>query len=190
MGWRGTFRSLAAAARRAERLQHRKHRELLSRQQNVAKLAAAQRAQLEVAFHENMIDLITSVHRDCGEVWDWNSVKSVPAPLPPARSTQLETIQRQREQQHQPDFLDKIFGRADSKTAASERAMAQAKAADQNRYDTALKDYEGKLEEWKTLQRIAAGVVANEMSAFKEAFEELNPFGEIKELGRKVQCTS
>jgi hypothetical protein len=25
------------------------------------------------------------------------------------------------------------------------------------------------------------------LAAFKEAFEELNPFGKIKELGRKVQ---
>jgi hypothetical protein len=77
-----------------------------------------------------------------------------------------------------------MLGRADAKTSASERAIAQTMAADQDKYDKALKEYEGQLEEWKALQRIAAGVVASELAAFKEAFEELNPFREIKELGQ------
>jgi hypothetical protein len=150
-------------------------------------LAAAQRADLEVASYENLIDLITTVHRDCSDVWDWNGVKSIPAPSSPTYSNRLETTQRERERLHQPGFFDKMLGRADAKTSASERAIAQTMAADQDKYDKALKEYEGQLEEWKALQRIAAGVVASELAAFKEAFEELNPFGEIKELGRKVQ---
>jgi hypothetical protein len=72
---------------------------------------------------------------------------------------------------------------------ASERAIDQAKAADQARYGAALKEYEAKLEEWTTLQRIASGVLNGEVAAFKEALEELNPFGEIKELGRSVQMS-
>jgi hypothetical protein len=180
---------LAATSRRIEREQHRKHRALVERQKHAAKLAGAQRAELEVAAYENSIDLITSVHRDCSDVWDWNSVRSIPAPLPPVYSDHLETTQRQREQLHQAGFLDKVFGRADAKATAAERAISQAKAADQNRYDAALKEYAGKLVEWQTLQRIAAGIVASEIIAFREALDELNPFGEIKEVGRQVRFT-
>jgi hypothetical protein len=189
MTLRGTFRTLAATSRRIEREQHRKHRALVERQKHALKLAAAQRAELEVAAYENAIDLITSVHRDCSDVWDWNGVKSIPAPVPPKYSDHLETTQRQREQLHQPGILDKMFGRADAKATAAERAISQAKAADQNRYDAALKEYEGKLEEWRTLQRIAAGIVANEFLAFREALDELNPIGEIKEVGRQVRLS-
>jgi hypothetical protein len=44
MSLRGTLRSLAAASRRIEREHHRKHRELLKRQEHSAKLAAAQKS--------------------------------------------------------------------------------------------------------------------------------------------------
>lgn len=149
MSWRGIFRDLAAAARRGAREQHRKHqellkrqqhaeKELLKRQQHVAKLGAAQRAAHEAAvaaqraaheveLHENFIDRITSIHRDCGDVWNWSSVKNAPP--------------------QKPEYS----------------------------------------EEWKTLQRIAAGVLAGQVSAFKEALDELKPFDDIKEIGRNVQ---
>jgi len=39
------------------------------------------------------------------------------------------------------------------------------------------------------LEQIAAGVVAGEVSAFKNALEELRPFAEVKELGRGVQMS-
>jgi len=39
------------------------------------------------------------------------------------------------------------------------------------------------------LEQIAAGVIAGDVSAFKKALEELNPFAEIKELGRTVQMS-
>jgi hypothetical protein len=193
MSWRGTFRHLAAAVRRREREQHRKHLELQKRQQQVAKLGAAHRAAHEVELYENFIDLITSVHRDCGEVWDWSSVKNAPPPLRPEYSNQLETIQRQREAQHQykSGFWDRVSGRDEEKLRASEQASEQAsqhaKAADQARYDAAMKEYETKLEEWKTLQRIAAGVLTAQVWAFKEALDELKPFHDIKEIGRDVQ---
>jgi hypothetical protein len=37
------------------------------------------------------------------------------------------------------------------------------------------------------LEQIAVGVVAGDVSAFKKALEEINPFSEIKELGQAVQ---
>lgn len=95
--------------------------------------------------------------------------------------------QRQREAQHQPGFWDRVGGRVEQKVKASEQAIEQARAADQARYEAAIKEYEDKLEEWKTLQRIASGVLAGQVPAFKEALDELTPFGEIKEIGRNVQ---
>jgi hypothetical protein len=187
MSWRGTLRTLAAAARQHEREQHRRHRLLQQRQQQLARLNAAQRAAHEVEVYENSIELITSVHRDCGEVWNWDAIKKALPPAKPEYSSQIETTQRQREAQRQPGFWDRVTGRLEEKVRASEQAIHQAKAADQARHDAATQEYEGKLEEWKTLQRIAAGVLAGDVKAFKEALDELKPFDEIKEIGRNVQ---
>lgn len=187
MGWRGTFRTLAAVARRMERGQHRKRRQLQQRQQHLAKLGAAQRAAHEVEVYENFIDLITSVHRDCGEVWDWRRVTNVPPPAKPEYSSQLETTQRQREAQRRPGFWDRVTGQSEARAKASEQAIQQAKAADQARNQATTREYETKLEEWQELQRMARGVLAGQATAFKEVLEEVKPFEEIKEIGRNVQ---
>jgi hypothetical protein len=189
MGWRGTFRAFAAASRRHEREQQRKQRELQKRQQGLANLGAAHRAAHEVEVYENYLDLITSIHRDCGEVLDWGGVKNAGPPLKPEYRSQLETTQRTREAQNRPGLWDKITGRVDEKLSASELSIQHARAADQIRYDAAMKEYESKLEEWNVLQRIASGVLNGDVPAFKEALDELKPFGEIKELGRNVQMS-
>jgi hypothetical protein len=189
MGWRGTLRSLAATSRRIEREQQRKRRDLLKQQVQIERLGALQQAALEVSTYDNYLDLITSVHRDCGDTWNWRAVENAQPPVRPEYANQLEVTQRSREQQNQPGFFDRLLGRADAKRSASERAIEQAKAADQSRYASALQEYESKLEDWRTLKRIAAGVLAGDVPAFKEALLELNPFKEIKELARTVELS-
>src|SRR5580704_18697447 len=119
MGWRGTIRSLAAASRRIEREQQRRHRDLLKRHQQLEKLQSHQRSALEVEIYENQIDLLTSVHKDCGETWNWQRVKDTPPPSMPEYSNQLELAQRRREAEHPPGFIDRMLGRTEAKRAAS-----------------------------------------------------------------------
>jgi hypothetical protein len=145
MGWRGTLRSLVAASRQIQREKHRKHQELLKRQQQSIKLQAAQRsaslketlrhqqqsaklaieqhAATEVEAYKRYVHSITSLHRSCSEPCDWTAVKNT------AATTDTE------------------------------------------------------------LEQIAAGVIAGEVPAFKKALEELNPFEEMKEIGRTVQMS-
>jgi hypothetical protein len=187
MGWRGTLRSFAAASRRIERDQQRRRRELLKQQQLAEKSQSHQRATVEFAMYENQIDLLTSVHKDCGETWDWQRVKDSPPPEPPEYSNHLEVIQRQQEMQHQAGFIDRLFGRVEAKRAASQKAIEGAITADQSRHTAAVAEYQTKLADWQALQRIAQGVLSGDAAAFKAALEELNPFQEIHEIGRSVQ---
>jgi hypothetical protein len=187
MGWRGTLRSIAATSRRIEREQQRRHRELLKNHKQTEKLESQERAALEVAMYENHIALLTSVHKDCGETWNWQQVKNSLPPPKPEYSNQLELAERQREAQHQPGFIDRLLGRTEPKRAASERAIEEAIAADKSRHSAAIAEFQTKLTDWESLQRIAKGVLSGEVSAFKEALEELNPLHEIRELGRSVQ---
>jgi hypothetical protein len=99
----------------------------------------------------------------------------------------LELAQRRREAEHLPGFIDRMLGRTEAKRAASERAIEEAIVADKSRHSAAIAEYQTKLADWESLQRIAKGVVSSEVTAFKEALEELNPLHEIRELGRSVQ---
>jgi hypothetical protein len=186
MGWRGTVRTIAAASRRIERDQQRRHRELLKHQQQLAKLQANQRAALEVEIHENHLDLLTSVHKECSEVWDWQQIENSPQPTIPECSNRLELAQRQRNAQHPPGFIDRLLGRPETKRAAAEKAIEEAIAADKRDYSSAIAEYETMLADWKALQTIARGVLSDDVTAFREALEEIKPFNDIRELGRSV----
>jgi hypothetical protein len=187
MGWRGTLRSVAAASRRIEREQQHRRRELLKQHQQLEKLLAHQQAALEVATYENHIDLLTSVHKDCGEGWDWQQIKNSPPPTKPEYSSELELTRRKREAQHQPGLVDRLRRRTESKRAASQKAIEEASAADQNRHAVAMAEYQAKRADWEALVHISQGVLSGELSAFKEALQEISPFQEIHELGRSVQ---
>lgn len=73
MGWKGTLRSMQAASRKADRNSQRRQRELQSRQKEYAKMEALEQAAYEVEVYENQIDVLLSVHKECGEEIDWRS---------------------------------------------------------------------------------------------------------------------
>ena len=129
-------------------------------------------------MYENHIDLLTSVHKDCGETWDWQRVENSSPPAQPEYSNQLEVIQRQREAQHPPGFIARLFGQLESKRAASQKAIEEAIVIDQVRHAAALAEYQTKLADWEALQRIAQGVLSGDVASFKAALEELNPLQE------------
>ena len=61
MGWKGTIRSINAAIREAERESKRRQRELERQRKECEKLAALERAELEVAEYENYIERLTTI---------------------------------------------------------------------------------------------------------------------------------
>jgi hypothetical protein len=69
----------------------------------------------------------------------------------------------------------------------SQQAIEEAVKGDQARHVAAMAEYQTKLADWEALQRIAQGVLLGDVTAFKAALEELNPFQEIHEIGRSVQ---
>lgn len=73
MGWKGTLRSMQAASRKADRNAQRRQRERQARQKEYAKMEALEQAAYEVEVYENQIDVLLSVHKECGEEIDWQS---------------------------------------------------------------------------------------------------------------------
>lgn len=67
MGWKGFVRSMDAANRRAARQADVRRRDLLRQQRASEQYDELQRAAYAADCYANFIDVLTSLHRDCGE---------------------------------------------------------------------------------------------------------------------------
>lgn len=186
MGWKGALRSMEAAARRAERDARRRHNELLREQKQLQKMMERERARFEVEMYENRVDLLRSIHKECGPVWDWGALYSSPAPMQPTRSHAREPGAEAILQNFQPSFWDKVFLRVESKRQALSEAVKQAEDADANEYLAALDAYQKEHVDWQEKREIAGRILAGDIQAFKEVVEEIGPFSEISDLGSSV----
>jgi hypothetical protein len=186
MGWKGALRSMEAAARRAEREARRQHTELLRQQKQLQKMLELERAAFEVQLHENRIELLRSIHKECGSTWDWSAVYSAPAPSPPARSHIREKNAQLALDNFEPSFWDKLFRRVESKKQALNLALQQAQDEEAREYLETLTKHQKDMSEWEERREIAGRVMAKEIQAFKEVIEEIGPFSEISDLGSGV----
>ena len=77
MSVKGTMRSIIAAQRRAERELLKRQRELEKQRKQLEKMEEIERATYEVEVFDNHIDIITSIHKDCSDPWDWKKIKAI-----------------------------------------------------------------------------------------------------------------
>lgn len=186
MGWKGALRSMEAAARRVEREARRQHNELLRQQKQLQKMMERERAAFEVQLHENRIDLLRSIHKDCGTAWDWTAVYSAPVPTPPARTHSREQSAQLALDSFEPSFWDKLVRRVESKRQVLSLAVKQARDAEESEYLEAVAEHQREMANWQERREIAGRVLAGDLQAFKQVIEEVGPFSEISDLGSGV----
>lgn len=168
MGWKGTLRKMQAASRRAER-QAEKSRKIAQKRQEL------ESAQYEVEEYESRIEAIKSVHKDCGEEWDWESIRGS---LPPFNSGEIGPNEKKAKDtlaNYKPAFLDKVFNRTGVKKHELEEEIAIARQKDKDSY-----------EEWQELVDVAQKVLNGDLQTYKYVLEELSPFADISELGSSL----
>ena len=90
MSWKRTLNSMAAASRREERESRKRQRELQRQQKEIEKMEEFERASYEVQVYENEIEVLKSIHKDCGDAWDWEKIQASPAPEEPQKSNAKE----------------------------------------------------------------------------------------------------
>lgn len=186
MGWRGAMRSVAAAGRAAQRETERRHRALLKQQAAMAKSAAAAQAAFEVQLHESHLARLLSVHQDCSDAWDWEALQAVEIPKKPEPTTEATYSSQVALDTYSPGFFDRLFGRGDKKRAQLQEKLVAAMAVDRSRTEQALKQHAKDVEEWEQMHRVAGGVLARDIQAFREAIQEADLFSEISELGSSI----
>lgn len=186
MGWKGTLRSVNAAVNRMEREQKRRQRELIQQRKQYEKMQALQKAQFEVQEFENYIEVLLSIHKECGNPWNWHEIVQIPSPEEPIRERRKEKIAVKKFRSYKPNLADKLLGQTEKKQNELKKAVEIARKRDEEEYELALKDYENSMGEWKKTLRIAKGVLSGDIKSYAEAVQEVNPLSEIDSLGSSI----
>lgn len=186
MGWRGMLRSLQASSRRAERDAYRRRRALEKQRQQLERMEEYERVRYEVELYENQMELLVSVHKECGEQWGWEDVKSARPPRKPERDDYHEHKAQKELDEYEPSMMDKLFGKSASIIEGLEQAVEDGKRRDKKEYHHALDEYDEAREDWEQSRRFAERILALDTQAYVEALEETDPFGDLKYLGSSI----
>jgi len=131
---------MEAAQRRQQRDAQKRQRELERQTKENAKLSAIEQARLEVETYENKLEVLLSVHKEQGEIWDWTAIAaSIPPPCPQRNSNhELKTKQLMLVSTLLPQRVE------------SDDAIEQARLQDEKEFQEALQNYtEEKTEQQK-----------------------------------------
>jgi hypothetical protein len=169
------------------------HRELVRQYREYARSAmqtqkelARQSAAAEAAEYANYVTMLTSVHTDCSEPWDWHAVTRSRPPAEPVRQNPAEAAARAGLEAHSPGFVDKMFGGAKQRRALLEEALQRGIALDQQHYEAAMNDYRTRLNQWNYQTGLAPGVLSLHPEACRSALWYVGAFDELEGFGSRV----
>jgi hypothetical protein len=178
MGWKGIHRAYEAAQRRQQRDAQKRQRELERQNKEQAKLSAIEQARLEVETHENKLEVLLSVHREQGEIWDWVALAaSLPPPCP------------QKNSNHELKTKQLMLVSTSRQKEGAEAAIEQAQLQDEQAFQEAMQTYANEKAEQEKMKDLAFRILAQEHKAYIEALVEFSPLREISDLGSLLHFT-
>jgi hypothetical protein len=190
VSWKQYARAAEAASRRRRRAEERQaireHRLLEKSAREWAKEEAKQQAAGEVARFENYLELLVSLHKDCGESWDWRALAVVPPPSVPGRSKRRETDAADALQAYTPGFFERVFGGAKKRQAALEADLEAARAADLSEYESALQEQQAAAAVRNFRRKIAPAILAGDPSVYAQALKHAGAFDDVSSFQTKV----
>lgn len=186
MGWKGTVRAINAAAKKAERNAKKSQRELALRHKEHAKMHELEQAAYDVEFFENYIEIVQSMHKECGDSINWEKVAVITEPSKPIVIKGLELEAVSQKEQYQPSFFDRLFKRIENKLRALDAAIESAKKQDQINFELSLEKWLQNYKEWEESVEQANLLIAGDPEARINTIKELNPFSELDTLGSSL----
>jgi hypothetical protein len=168
MGWKATLKAIQAAERRQQRDAQKRLRELERQSKERAKLSAIEQARLEVETYESGLEVLLSVHKEQGEIWDWFELATALTPHSPRRFCRHELKARQR---------------------STNQTFDEASAQDEREFQEALQAHTQEMAEWERMRAIARRILAGEHKAYTEALVEFSALAEISDLGSALHFT-
>jgi hypothetical protein len=179
MGWRGTLRSIAAAARAAEREAERRQKQT-ARNQMTASAAG------DVAIWEQRIEMLSRVHTDSITPIDWHEIANEPKPAEPMQQTVHHDAAVHAFNSFRPNFFDIFQGGSEKKLKKLQDAIIHASVADAAEYEEAKAQYTKDISEWETDTSLARRILDGEPEAYKKATEEFLPLSKDALIGSAI----
>ncbi len=187
MSLKGTVRSIRATVRQAERESRKRQRELERQHHQLEKMQELEKAKYAVELYENQVDLLLSVHKECGPLWNWEELRSAEPPVKPTKSNSNQEVAQANLERFEPSFFDKVLGRTEDKQKELARAVEKAQEKDEQLYLEALEVFEADLADWEATCELAEKVLTSTAEGYSEAIRQVNPFSNIGELGTSIQ---
>jgi hypothetical protein len=169
-----TWKQFEAAQRREERAVQKRRRELERLGREREKQSERDLARLAVETYENELEVLLSVHKSVGLVWDWASVAAMLTPPLPVKAETWERRARQR--------LAAFPGEANV-----EERIEAARSRDEAEYNREMSEYRIAAEKNAKLVAIAKRILQGDCSAFYDAIAECSPFDELAVLGSSFE---
>ena len=169
---------MQATERKQQRESQRRQKELERQVKERAKLSTLEQARLEVEMHENRLDVLLSVHKEQGPVWDWTALASALPPIVPQKNSFHELRARQLIAVSPPNRNPYVHER-----------VRHASLQDEQAYQEAFQAYSIQMADWEKLKNLARRVLAGEHKAYIEALAEFSPLAEITTLGSSLHFT-
>lgn len=183
MSWNQTLRSIEAAARRHERESRARFREIQRQSKHLERLSTKERAQIEVNAFTSQIEVLTSIHKECGRYWNWKVLAEAPQPVAPVQQQRRAGEVIARRDAYSPGFLDKLLGKAAKQAEAFALELEVAARADEHEYNELAATHERELAQWQDQTHLAREVLAGNSDAYSRVLSELAPFSELSDLG-------
>lgn len=182
MGWKGTVRSFAAAARAAEREAQRHHKQAM-KEQMVSDAAEA------VEDWENYVDDLVSIHTEVSDAVDWLKITSTPYPEPPIFEPRHQDAAERALTQFKPKISHFFKGGSEKLKQTLQDTLRDAPRLDTEVHEAALRDHTGAVAEWESETDLAKRLVAGEVDAIKEVVAEMQSLSEDDLIGSGVEFT-
>ena len=169
MGWESQLRATQANERRQQRDAQKRFRELERQAKEQAKLSVIEQARLEVESFENSLEVLLSIHKEQGGVWNWPELA---AALPP----------------HTPRKFARHALKA--KQASDIQALGEAHVRDEREYQEAIQSHATETSEWERMRNVARRILAGEPKAYTEVLVQFGGLSEISSLGSSLHFTA
>lgn len=179
MGWRGTLRSVVAAARAADREAQRRQKIALKAQ------LAASAAEAVDAWQE-YVDGLTRIRTDTVDKIDWNQIANEARPPEPQPISYRKNLAQQKLDAFKPSFFDFLQGGSERKHQRLREAVIEASRQDEQQFAGLVGAHKNSLSEWETDTAFAARVLKGEPTALKQVVEEAKLFSGDGLVGKSV----
>lgn len=179
MGWKGTIRSINAAAKRAEKYQ-----------QQVEKENRIRNAHEAVGDFNNYLDNVVSFHKFCfSEKVAWETLRDLNPPVEPSDEHGKEREARYRFENYIPGFFIKLFKLENWRRKNLEYKIRLAIEADSQKYREELDHYNICFKEWSSNRKMAEMVLGKSLEGYEDAIKKYDAFYNAGKFAKSINLS-